>query len=207
MYKHIIWDFDGTLFDSYPYMVSSFQRALQDDGIEESYENILDVMKISVTNAINHYKKVHKINNEMIKRFCKYEKEINYELVKPYEHVQNICRMVYYSGRKNYLFTHRDKSALEYLERYNLFEYFCDFVTKESKLKKKPQPDAIIYIIEKYNLKKEEVLMIGDRDIDILAARNAGVDSCIFAPTLIQNAGNADYSIGSIEQVAKIIGL
>ncbi len=74
MYKHIIWDFDGTLFDSYPYMVSSFQRALQDDGIEESYENILDVMKISVTNAINHYKKVHKINNEMIKRFCKYEK-------------------------------------------------------------------------------------------------------------------------------------
>ncbi|WP_291579647.1 HAD-IA family hydrolase [Clostridium sp. UBA6640] len=185
MYKHIIWDFDGTLFDSYRYMVNSFQRALQDDGIEESYQNILESMKISVTNAINHYKKVYKINDEMIKRFCRYEKEINYELVKPYEHVQNICRMIYYSGRKNYLFTHRDKSALAYLEYYDLLECFCDFITEENKFLKKPKPDAIIYIIEKYNLKKEEVLMIGDRDIDIIAARNAGVDSCIFDPALI----------------------
>lgn len=29
MIKHIIWDFDGTLFDSYPGMVNAFLRALK----------------------------------------------------------------------------------------------------------------------------------------------------------------------------------
>ena len=29
MIKHVIWDFDGTLFDSYPGMVNAFLRALK----------------------------------------------------------------------------------------------------------------------------------------------------------------------------------
>ena len=32
-YKHIIWDFDGTLLDSYPAMVRAFVAAAADYGI------------------------------------------------------------------------------------------------------------------------------------------------------------------------------
>ena len=28
LYRHFVWDFDGTLFDTYPRMTKSFQHAL-----------------------------------------------------------------------------------------------------------------------------------------------------------------------------------
>lgn len=49
MYKHIIWDFDGTLFDSYPVMVKAALTVLEEQGIYESYDKIMSLMKISFT--------------------------------------------------------------------------------------------------------------------------------------------------------------
>ena len=57
MYKHIIWDFDGTLFDTYPVMGSIFKRMLEEEGIEESLDGILKYMKLSMSYALHHYKK------------------------------------------------------------------------------------------------------------------------------------------------------
>ena len=33
MLKHVIWDFDGTLFDTYPFFMSALSRALKLRGI------------------------------------------------------------------------------------------------------------------------------------------------------------------------------
>jgi phosphoglycolate phosphatase-like HAD superfamily hydrolase len=44
--KDIIWDFDGTLFDTYPGTVNAFIMALKDNGIEETSENVLNKLKI-----------------------------------------------------------------------------------------------------------------------------------------------------------------
>ena len=38
--KHFIWDFDGTLFDTYPNLAGYMQKALKDCGIAESKRNI-----------------------------------------------------------------------------------------------------------------------------------------------------------------------
>jgi phosphoglycolate phosphatase-like HAD superfamily hydrolase len=32
----IIWDFDGTLFDTYPETVNAYIKALKDNGIDET---------------------------------------------------------------------------------------------------------------------------------------------------------------------------
>ncbi|HAX98844.1 MAG TPA: phosphoglycolate phosphatase, partial [Candidatus Atribacteria bacterium] len=40
-YTEYIWDFDGTLFDTYPVMVKAFQRALRELGIEEKPDTLL----------------------------------------------------------------------------------------------------------------------------------------------------------------------
>jgi pyrophosphatase PpaX len=39
----------------------------------------------------------------------------------------------------------------------------------------KPSPEGILVFLEKYNLSKDKVLMIGDAPADIKAARDAGV--------------------------------
>ncbi|WP_084170555.1 HAD hydrolase-like protein [Clostridium algidicarnis] len=47
MFENIIWDFDGTLFDTYSGMVYVFKRALGYNGIEISEDEILKYMKVS----------------------------------------------------------------------------------------------------------------------------------------------------------------
>jgi len=47
LYKHIIWDFDGTLFDTYPVMGSIFKKMLEEERIVESLDEILKHMKES----------------------------------------------------------------------------------------------------------------------------------------------------------------
>ena len=50
MYSHYIWDFDGTLFDSYPQMTRAFQQALSDLGYSHTSNEILSIW-ISVSSC------------------------------------------------------------------------------------------------------------------------------------------------------------
>ena len=55
MYRHVIWDFDGTLFDTYPVMAYVFQQMLREQGREEPLETILETMKISANTTYVKY--------------------------------------------------------------------------------------------------------------------------------------------------------
>ena len=41
---------------------------------------------------------------------------------------------------------------------------------------RKPDPSFLLSIVEQYGLKKEEVLYIGDSEVDIKTCQNAGID-------------------------------
>ena len=45
-------------------------------------------------------------------------------------------------------------------------------------VRKKPAPDSVFEVLKEFNLNKEEVIYIGDSDVDYATAKNADVD-CI----------------------------
>lgn len=47
---------------------------------------------------------------------------------------------------------------------------------KKSEYKTKPDPEALYAILDKLGIKKENCLYLGDSDVDIYTAKNAGVD-------------------------------
>ena len=55
MYRHVIWDFDGTLFDTYPVMATFLQKMLRGQGQNVAIESILEAMKISAKTAYEKY--------------------------------------------------------------------------------------------------------------------------------------------------------
>lgn len=75
------------------------------------------------------------------------------ESVKPFTGVESICKDIYLSGRSNYLYIHRGLSAIDYLKVHNLYEYFSDFITRENNFKRKPDPEALLYLIDKHDSK------------------------------------------------------
>ena len=77
MIRDIIWDFDGTLFDTYPESVNSFRRALKDNGIEEINENILKYIKVSEGCAVMHFKQLYGLGDDFINKLNLYKKTLN----------------------------------------------------------------------------------------------------------------------------------
>lgn len=203
MFKHYIWDFDGTLFNSYPHMVRAFQMALRDFSIEESSEDILTHMKISVTAALEFYKNKYELDDELRIRYSMYEREGDKSLIVPYPNAAEVCRKICEKGGFNYLYTHRDMAAREYLRQFGMEECFRDFITSQDPFPAKPAPDAILYLVDKYNMDKKTVLMIGDRDIDILAGYNAGVEGCLFDPQSFYQGFEVKYRVHSMGEFEK----
>lgn len=67
------------------------------------------------------------------------------------------------------------KAALITLDKLNISGYFDMIVTGDDVENHKPHPEGILVFLNKFNLKKERVLMIGDAPSDIKAAKSAGV--------------------------------
>ncbi|WP_263849364.1 HAD hydrolase-like protein [Lacticaseibacillus saniviri] len=76
--------------------------------------------------------------------------------------------------------THRDKSAWTLLDRDGFADWFLGGVTTELHLKRKPDPEAINYLLMRYQLNPEVTVMVGDRRLDIVAGQNAHVHTAYF---------------------------
>lgn len=66
------------------------------------------------------------------------------------------------------------------IDRLGIRKYFNEIFISEEIGYSKPDPRLFEYIIENFDMKKEEVLMIGDSiDHDILGAKNSNIDSIL----------------------------
>lgn len=177
MISEFIWDFDGMLFDTYPHTTAALCEYFRRHGKVIDPEEAFSQLKISIRKAFSHFG----MTKEGEREFYEIEDDLDFTPHGvPYEGVSEMLRFISENGGRNYLFTHRDKVAVQYLDKYGLTPLFTDFVTREMDFPFKPAPDGIIYLLEKHSLKKESCLMLGDREIDCLSGLNAGISSLLF---------------------------
>jgi phosphoglycolate phosphatase-like HAD superfamily hydrolase len=92
------------------------------------------------------------------------------------------------------LVTHRDKqSTHEILNHYNLKNLFVEIVTSDNDFALKPNPESFNYLIEKYDLNKNNTVGIGDRELDVGAANNSDITSIFMNMDRIEFDHKADY--------------
>ena len=175
--QNFIWDFDGMLFDTYPHTEAAFCEVQRRRGFVRDPDEVHRLFKINLRADFTHYG----LTDEEILEFYALENDLSFAPIGvPYPKIPGILQMIVERGGRNYLYTHRDRVALQYLDIYALTPLFADFVTGEDGFPFKPAPDALEHIIKKNGLAKNETLMLGDRDIDIFAGRNAGVYTLLY---------------------------
>jgi phosphoglycolate phosphatase-like HAD superfamily hydrolase len=201
----IIWDFDGTLFNTYPASVYSFKRALKDESIDETDENILKYMKVSEGCAIIHFKELYGLGNDFTEKFNRYKNDIKSEMVRPFPYAAEVCRSFAASGGRNYIITHRGDSTLEFLEHYGMLHYFTEIITRQYGFKRKPDPEAFLYLVEKYDIDRNTALVIGDREYEILGGKAAGIRVCLYDTNNVEFTEMPDFYIDSLKKLADII--
>lgn len=204
MLKHIIWDFDGTLFDTYPVITEVLRETFLDYGMDEPIDEIRRLAMISMKFTVEHYKNKYNLNDTFFVEYNKRVKEDEILRAKPFEGIPEICQMITATGGSNYLFTHRGNSSFILLEKFGLLNHFRECITSKEAFARKPSPDGILYLIEKYEINQQEAIMIGDRDIDILSGRNGGIATCYFNQNGKQDVA-ADYYINAMDQLEAML--
>ena len=112
--------------------------------------------------------------------------------VKFYPEIPAILSEIVNNGGRNFVVSHRDNKTYQYLG--DLTNLFSEIITSDNHLARKPDPEALTYLIDKYNLDPSETAMVGDRPLDIQVGQNAGIKTILFdeAGIFLDNALKAD---------------
>ncbi len=208
-FTHYIWDFDGTLFDSYPQIAAAIRDAFGGLNCIITYEEAYALTKVSVGHALQTLKERFALNlteEELKTRFREFTKaDPSVGSPRPYAGIPELLETIVLRGGKNYLFTHRGPSALKYLEACSLQHLFAGCITGADGFAPKPAPDAVLALISRFHMKKGRVVMVGDRDIDILAGQNAGAAGCFFDPDHFYGDYPIELMAHSVEELKALL--
>ena len=64
--KHFIWDFDGTLFDTYPVIIENLREGLREFGFDADPVDMMRRMLETIPAARNHYADTYGIDREAL---------------------------------------------------------------------------------------------------------------------------------------------
>jgi phosphoglycolate phosphatase len=83
--------------------------------------------------------------------------------------------------------TNRTTSMKHIMERFHLWPFFDMVVTALDVKNPKPHPESIEKIMQKFNLKKEEAVFVGDSEVDQQAAKSSGIKFIAYKNKEISN--------------------
>lgn len=199
MRKAVIWDLDGTLFDSYDVIVESIYLALAEHGI---IMDIDEIHKYAIAFSIKAlFSKISEEYNVSVETLNSDYSRIStgkYLQIKPMRGAIETLTALEQLGIENYVFTHRGKTTVPVLENLKMNRFFREVVTSQNGLARKPNPEGIIYLMEKYDLSPEHTWYVGDRSLDMDCAKNAGIPGVLYLPQ-----GAVDVSGGSEQYIVK----
>ena len=205
--RHFIWDFDGTLFDTYPVIIEDLNLALHEFGHSCHTLEAMHLMQGRLAHAQKFYADKFGIPMDaLVAAYERHHSRANQELrAEPMAGVREVLGAICASGRHNYIFSHRKpEETAAYLEKYQLSEFFTHVIGPGSAgFAVKPAPDAVLYLMERYAMAPEETVMVGDRECDLGSARNAGIRTAHLVCAVAPEDLVCDWRLESFEQMLK----
>ena len=204
-YKHIIWDFDGTLFDTYGEISLVIAEVLKKKNIEEDNRHISKNLHKSLTHTLKILSKKYLLDfDKLVSEFMFAEEKMNVKKAIPFNGVEKIIKSI---EGYNFIVTNRGESVFRFLEDKDYLRFFEEILYRDSGLELKPSSATVDYLVSKYNLDKSETLFIGDRDIDIECANNSNIDSCYYDSHNIINTAPCTYYVKDYKTLIELLDI
>ncbi len=204
----VLFDFDGTLMDSEPAIISSFMHVFEIYATPEEFtdERKTEVLGPPLDVEMRKFFPNEDVN-EVLEEYRRFQEQHLHELMKPMKGAVELLTWLKKEGYPVGIVTIRHSKSLErILREFGLEHYFEVLVTGDDHVKSKPAPDGILYAMEQLGC--SESIYVGDSISDLLAGRNAG-STVIAALTKIEKEqslidfgpDHAVYDLGEIKQI------
>ena len=213
MFDTILFDLDGTLTDPGEGITNSVAYALKKYDIEvadrsELYKFIGPPLKDSF---MKYYGFSEDKAEEAITHYREYFRDTGIFENKVYEGVEHMLRQLHTDGKKIVLATSKpEEFAVRILEHFGLKKYFAVVAGASMDSSRSKKGDVIAYAISLCNsFDKNTAVMIGDREHDIIGAKENGLKSIgvLYGygdENELRTAG-ADYIVSTPEDILKLV--
>lgn len=196
-YQLAIFDLDGTILDTLEDLADSLNYALKEEGypvrtLEEVRRfvgnGMLNLVKRALTEPVleevsdkaDGVSPLDSLALEEVAQRATQTLKAHYKVhcadkTKPYDGIVALLEELKESGYKLALVSNKADYAVQILcEQY--FPGIFDMAAGEKEgVRKKPAPDAVFGVLEAFNVEKDAAVYIGDSEVDIETAQNAGV--------------------------------
>ncbi len=181
-YKAVVFDLDGTLLNTLEDLRDSVNYALK----KYSYpSHTLSEIRSFVGNGIGtliHRALPFDVSEDVFQKvfdaFKAYYAEHCNVKTCPYDGIISLLERLKKENYRLAIVSNKADFAVKSLNR-DYFNSLIDVAMGEHEgVRRKPEPDMVLNVLEMMNVPKNETIYIGDSDVDIKTAYNAGLD-CI----------------------------
>lgn len=183
----IIFDLDGTLINSIPDLTQAINMMLEyynlvSLSIEEVTRFVGNGAKKLVERSLNQVlpnnQNIDKIFDEAFNVYLSSYEKVVCDKTYLYSGVKETLTYLNKKGYKMVICTNKPYRFIEpILTTLEIKSYFVEWIGEDSLSEKKPNATPLLYFSEKMNISVDKCVMIGDSKNDILAAKNAKMDS------------------------------
>lgn len=173
-----IWDLDGTLLDSYEAILAGIQETYEQFGLPFDREEVRKyILRYSVKDLLVRDADNYGLNSDELNRVRATSLKEKNTQIPLMTGARDILDWTVEQGIQNFVYTHKSDNAFQVLEDLGVRHHFTEILTSDSGFARKPSPEALLFLIDKYGLEKEHTYYIGDRLLDVETAVNAGIQS------------------------------
>jgi phosphoglycolate phosphatase len=220
-FKVVIFDYDGTLFDTRPAIVHCIQRAFAACGrpiptLEAIAGTVSTGLPLQETFFVldKNLRTDRAALNEIVKTYRRIYLDEGAPLTKPFVGVRDALSDIHARGTKCVVVSNKGISAIRRSLDQGHLSSFVDLVFgDEAGLPKKPDPAILTdHVLPRYAPSQtEQTLIVGDTEIDILLAKRAGIPCCWasygYGETERCRQLAPEHEISSIEQLPALVAL
>ena len=174
-----IFDLDGTLLDTLQDLKASTNHALRSHGLpERTTEEVRQFVGNGVRKLIERAvpeNTPQEVLEAVFADFRKHYMDHCLDATAPYPGIIDMLRRLKAQGKRMAIVSNKlDPAVKELNERF--FKEYIDLAVGESDtVRRKPAPDMVNTILQTLGITKEEMVYVGDSEVDLQTARNAGV--------------------------------
>ncbi|PID77555.1 MAG: beta-phosphoglucomutase [Deltaproteobacteria bacterium] len=202
MIKLIVFDCDGVMFDSKPVNQRYYNQILDHFGKPAMTADELEYVHMhNVQEGVSHiFRNYQEIDMEEVNN---YRNGMDYTRFIPYMVIGKDLKEFLEAVKERFylaISTNRSDTMELLLDTFGIKQYFGKVMTPINAERPKPAPDAMLEILDYYQVKAEETIFIGDSMVDQMHAKASGVQLIAFNNQSLQTP----YHVKSFMEIWKL---
>ncbi len=182
-YKAVLFDMDGTVLDTLTDLTNAVNHTLSAYGMPlRSPSDVAASLGNGAAFLLSHLVPAgtpSELFSEMLRSYSSWYDSHCDILTAPYPGILELMRTLRAAGVRQAVISNKQDSAVKVLSEKHFPGLLESSVGESATVRRKPNPDGVLTALREMNIPSGQAVYIGDTEVDLLTAENAGLDCAL----------------------------